>query len=232
MAKYIVNFFNNKTINKIFYKFVRSNFSKLFIPLYKRIYKIDESIILDDKFDSLQSFFVRHIDLEKRPLGDGRFVSPCDGFISAAGKISDTTTFKVKGKLVDVNSLICEDKKFKYFQVIYLSPRDYHRFHAIDDNSFYEKKEIGTISIPVNDLGFKMGNPFLENHRIILKSKDYYYIPIGATNVNSIDILKNNFEKGEEIGKFNFGSTIVILYEQVPGESKFGKIKVRENLFS
>lgn len=232
MTNIIVNFFNNKIINKIFIKFVRSGFSKLFIPLYKRIYKIDESIILDNKFDSLHSFFVRNIDLEKRPIGDGKFVSPCDGFISAAGKLSDKTTFKVKGKLVDVNSLIKEEKMFKYFQVIYLSPRDYHQFHAIDDNIFYEKKELGTISIPVNDLGFKMGNPFLENHRIILKSKDYYYIPIGATNVNSIDINKTEFKKGEKIGKFNFGSTIVILYEEIPGDSKFGKIKVRENLFS
>lgn len=232
MANNIVYFFNNKLVNKIFYKLVRSKFSKFFIPLYKKIYKIDESIIVDDNFDSLQSFFVRHIDLEKRPIGDGKYVSPCDGFISAAGKLTDDTTFKVKGKIVDVKTLTDEDRRFQYFQVIYLSPSDYHRFHAIDCNQFYEKKELGTISIPVNDLGFEMGNPFLENHRIILKSKDYYYIPIGATNVNSIDILKTDFNKGDEIGKFNFGSTIVILYNKIPGESKLGKIKVRENLFS
>lgn len=231
MSKKIINFFNNRIVNKVFKNLVETKFSSYFIPLYKKFYKIDDSLIVDNNFDSLQDFFTRNIDLDKRPLGDGRFVSPCDGFISAAGKIINNTEFKVKGKTVDLKTLIGEEKDFKYYQIIYLSPSDYHRFHAIDTNLFTDKKEIGSMSIPVNDLGFKIGNPFLENYRIVLKTNDYYYVPIGATNVNSIEITNTQFKKGDEIGKFKFGSTIVLLYKDIPGESKFGKIKVRENLF-
>ena len=230
--KILIDFCNLGFINKIFYKLMRTKFSALFIPIYKKSYKIDESIIVDDKFDSLEDFFTRKIDMTKRPEGAGKYISPCDGFISAAGKLSEDKTFKVKGHIVDTLSLTGDSESYEYYQVIYLSPSDYHRFHAIDENEFVSSKTIGKKSIPVNDKGFKIGNPFLKNYRIILKSKDYAYIPVGATNVNSIEIKKRKFLKGEEIGQFGFGSTIVILYKETPGTSKFGKIKVREDLFA
>lgn len=230
--KILIDFFNLGFINKLFYKLMRTKFSSLFIPIYKKIFKIDESIIIDDKFDSLEDFFTRKIDLTKRPEGSGKYISPCDGFISAAGKLSEENEFIVKGHTVNTMSLTNDSEIYEYYQVIYLSPSDYHRFHAIDENEFVSSTTIGDTSIPVNDMGFKIGNPFLKNYRIVLKTNDYAYIPVGATNVNSIEIKKKKFLKGEEIGQFGFGSTIVILYKEIPGTSKFGKIKVREDLFT
>lgn len=232
MNKLIINFCNLKYVNKLIYNFTRSKFSRHFIPAFIRHYKIDMSEYKTEKYNTLQDFFIRNIDLNFRPIGNGEFISPCDGVISAAGKINSDTAFEVKGKVINTKILTGDDEEYKYFQVIYLSPKNYHRFHAINDGEFFSERIIGGKSIPVNDTGFKMGNPFFKNKRVVLKSKDYAYIAVGATNVNTITINKKSFKKGDEIGYFSFGSTIIILYKNITLESKLGEIKVRENLFN
>ena len=112
--KILIDFCNLGFINKIFYKLMHTKFSALFIPIYKKSYKIDESIIVDDKFDSLEDFFTRKIDMTKRPEGAGKYISPCDGFISAAGKLSEDKTFKVKGHIVDTLSLTGDSESYEY----------------------------------------------------------------------------------------------------------------------
>lgn len=229
--KLIIKFLNNSFINKIFSKIANSKFSKIFIPIFKKHYKINtEEILQEQEFNTLNDFFARDIDMKFRPMGNAKFISPCDGVITAAGKISNTTTFEVKGKIVDIEKLLNKKVCVKSFVVIYLSPHNYHQFHAIDDNVATDIYSIGDKSIPVNDLGFKMGNPFLKNYRIIMETKDYFYIAVGATNVNSIELSKTNFKKGERIGEFRFGSTIVILFKEEIKNLKTGEIKVRQNL--
>lgn len=231
--KLIIKFLNNTIINKLFNKIVNSKFSKIFIPIFKKHYKINtDEILKPQTFNTLNDYFTRDIDMKYRPMGLGKFISPCDGVITAAGNISDETSFEVKGKLVNVEKLLNKKVDVKSFQVIYLSPHNYHQFHAIDDNYAIDIYNIGNKSIPVNNLGFKMGNPFLENYRIIMETKDYYYIAVGATNVNSIELSKTNFKKGERIGEFRFGSTIVLLYKDEIINLKVGKIKVREALIN
>lgn len=229
--KLLVRFCNLKIINKIFYFLVNTRFSKIFIPAFRRHYKINSQEILQgQKFKSLNDYFARAIDMDYRPMGEGKYISPCDGVITAGGSISPGMTLEVKGKMVDVKTLLERETHVKAFQVIYLSPHNYHRFHAIDDNEAIDKYEIGDKSIPVNDLGFEMGNPFLDNYRVILETKDYFYIAIGATNVNSVKFFKDKFKRGETIGEFRFGSTIVILYKEEIEGLKLGEIKVREDL--
>lgn len=229
--KLLVRFCNLKFINKILCILVNTRFSKIFIPAFKRHYKINtQEILPGQKFKSLNDYFARAIDMDYRPMGAGKYISPCDGVITAGGNISPGMTFEVKGKMVDVPTLLNRQADVKAFQVIYLSPHNYHRFHAIDDNEVVGMYEFGDKSIPVNDLGFEMGNPFLDNYRVILETEDYFYIAIGATNVNSVKFFKGKFKKGECIGEFRFGSTIVILYKEDIKGLKLGEIKVREDL--
>ena len=229
--KFIIKFLNNNFINKLFNKIVNAKFSKIFIPIFRRHYKINtDEILQPQKFNTLNDYFTRDIDLSKRPMGNAKYISPCDGVVTAAGKISEQKFFNVKGKLVDVDTLLGKSEDVKSFAVIYLSPHNYHQFHAIDDNNAIDIYKIGLKSIPVNNLGFKMGNPFLENYRIIMETDKYFYIAVGATNVNSIELSKTNFKKGERIGEFRFGSTIVLLFKDDVNNIKLGEIKVRESL--
>lgn len=229
--KLIIGICNTSFFNKSLVAFTKSKFSKKFIKAYSNFYNINEEEILPGQdFQNLRDFFIRKIDLKKRPMGTAKYISPCDGYIVEAGKIHEGVSFRVKGKRVSVKELIQKDEKLGSYQVIYLSPRDYHRFHAIDSNEFISSSKIGDKSIPVNEMGYRMANPFLKNYRLILETKDYYYIPVGATNVNTIEITKNVFEKGDELGYFSFGSTIVILYKNDPGILRTGPIKLGENL--
>lgn len=231
--KLIIKFLNNSVINKLFQKIVNSKFSKIFIPLFRNYYKINtEEILQPQKFNTLNDFFTRDIDMKYRPMSDAKYISPCDGVITAAGNISDETTFEVKGKIVDVEKLLEKKVDVKSFQVIYLSPHNYHQFHAIDDNNAVDIYSIGDKSLPVNDIGFRLGNPFLKNYRIIMETKDYYYIAMGATNVNSIEFSADSFKRGERIGEFRFGSTIVLLYKEELENLRIGEIKVRQSLLN
>lgn len=231
MRKKIYELISSQPINKYIKKFMESKMSKYFVNPYINFFKVNTKEFKRHYYHSLQDFFTREINLDLRPKSDALYTSPCDGIIVEKGLIKQDTHFFIKGKKVTLKELIGEESnEYQSFQVIYLSPKDYHRFHAIDKNHFISKKEIGNTSIPVNDLGFACGNPFLENHRIILKTEDYAYIPIGATNVNSIKITKTSFDKYDEIGRFEMGSTIVILYKKLLNNLKSGEIKVFESL--
>lgn len=232
MRKWIVDLCNKQWFQKALEWFVNAGVSKVFIPLYASRFGVKKEELTKDlgSFSSLQEFFTRPISLDLRPLGDGPYVSPCDGYISEAGPMDDGRGFYVKDRRVNVKSLTGGEQSYEAFQVLYLAPGDYHRFHGIDTNAFSSVHSIGTHSLPVNDWGFRLGNPFLENYRVIMDTDQYTYVAVGAVNVNSIVIKKTSFEKGEEIGHFAMGSTIVLLYKQDPGPLKLGPIRARENL--
>lgn len=233
MMRALIEFMNTRFFNRLLVSFTSSSFSKLFIPLYRWIYDIDMSEVCEDqKFSSLKDFFIRKIDMNKRPISSDKFISPCDGVITSAGELSKDKTFLVKGHEVDVKALLNRDIIASAYQVIYLSPKDYHRFHAIDDNHFIDSYTIGSTSYPVNDWGLKNAKPFIDNYRHIKETDEYYYIAVGAVNVNSIDFTKDIFKQGDEIGYFSFGSTIVIIYKNYNGPLKTGSIKVRESLIN
>src|SRR5699024_4406706 len=82
---------------------------------------------------------------------------------------------------------------------------------------------LGEKSFPVNSLGLKWGDcPLSTNYRIISEIKTAFgnmaIAKIGALNINSIQLTHaaDSFKKGEEIGYFTFGSTVILLIEQHP----------------
>ncbi|MEZ4278295.1 MAG: archaetidylserine decarboxylase [Myxococcota bacterium] len=88
-------------------------------------------------YDSLQSFFTRALPPGARPLegGEDVLVSPCDGAWGASGRIEGGTILQVKGRPYRVADLLGSEEAARPFEggtfaTLYLSPRDYHRFHA------------------------------------------------------------------------------------------------------
>ncbi len=147
---------------------------------------------------------------------------------------------------------------FQY--TLYLAPSDYHHIHAPLDGEIFATTYIPGHLWPVNDWSIEnIDNLFSINERIICymrtDSGTVAIVMVGATNVGKIslsyDSLVSNYslarskvkpsyreykpphpiKKGERLGTFNMGSTVLMLFEQEPGASilplgakvKFGK---------
>lgn len=245
----LMNLLNSRVFNKLLIKFTNSKFSKRFIPTYIKKFKIDRSEILKPlaEFSSLNDFFIRQIDGKLRPIDKdiSVYTSPCDGLLSELGQIDENNKFMIKMKKYEISDLLdkneIQDLIGGQYGLIYLSPADYHRFHAITDCKVLEEYSRGDKSEPVNDMGLEHGDePIVKNYRIIQKLEDargkfFYQIYIGAVNVNSIVLHdKKSYKKGEEVGYFQFGSSIMLLFPKDSGEfylRKDTKIKYGQRLF-
>lgn len=195
------------------------------------------------EYESLQELFIRKLKPGLRPISSEGILSPCDGNMSIQGQIKEGLLIQAKGKLYELKDLLpsrlADNFIDGHYATIYLSPKDYHRFHMPVDG-FIEK----TIYVPghlwpVNNWAVKnVAKLFCQNERVIslIKPKDQQgliaQIAVGATMVGKIDMdycsipaykqskdvitLDHDssiyLNKGDELGKFMFGSTIILLF--------------------
>lgn len=199
-----------------------------------------------DSFSSLNAFFVRELKDGVRPIdaAPDAVVSPCDGAWGACGTIADDTALQLKGRPYSVRMLLHDDEKARLFDggtyaTLYLSPRDYHRFHTPVEGDVLGLRYVPGALWPVNAAGLQfVDGLFTKNERIIawLRPKErpghlVAMIAVGATMVGKIkvafdDMTTNvplpettvktydppvHLDKGQEWGRFLFGSTIVLL---------------------
>jgi len=127
-----------------------------------------------------------------------------------------------------------------YETTIYLGPGDYHRFHSPADWSVVMRRHMpGTLYSVSPKIVSLMPSCLVTNERVAWfgrwKYGTFIMIAVAATNVGDIqtefdedlstNIANDNeatekiydkplqFNKGDDFGHFNFGSTIVLLYE-------------------
>ena len=143
------------------------------------------------------------------------------------------------------------DGKFINF---YLSPKDYHRYHVPTDMRVTKVIHVPGLLYPVNFTYLrKVHSLFVKNERVILECFDntgklFYMILVGALNVGKMTLsfepkIETNIDaselqvyeyddlhlqKGDELGMFKMGSTVVMVFEEgsVNLASEVGK-KVR-----
>ena len=127
-----------------------------------------------------------------------------------------------------------------YYLNFYLSPKDYHRYHVPIDMRVTKAIHVSGKLYPVNFKWLnKVDGLFCENERVILEcySKDeklFYMVFVGALNVGKMcfhfdERIQTNakasmeqlyvydnllLKKGDELGYFQMGSTIVMLFEK------------------
>ncbi|CAG0897575.1 unnamed protein product [Darwinula stevensoni] len=180
---------------------------------------------------------VKHITYSlRRFLGENaQEVIACD-----SRKPGETTSCYSKACLADpINNVL-------YQCVIYLAPGDYHRFHSPVSWDVYARRHFPGDLLSVNPrLAALIPELFTLNERVVYFGKwkhgFFSMAAIGATNVGSIrcnfdaDLMTNvkryvpnsvhelhfpepvHFEKGDDFGEFNFGSTIVLIFEAPKG---------------
>ncbi|MCT6923259.1 MULTISPECIES: phosphatidylserine decarboxylase [Bacillales] len=226
----LIELTNGQTSSNILMKFAKSSYSKKFIRSYSKLYGIDIEEVSKkmEQFQSLHEFFTRELKAEARPIDENPsiLVSPVDAKLEAFGEMKDNVILTVKDKPYSLVDLLGSEQAAKRYEkgqyiVFYLSPADYHRMHS-PVNAYVEKQYIlGKKSFPVNQIGLQYGKkPISHNYRMVSelvygKDKHAAFIKVGATFVNSIVLTNTSkqWKKGEEVGYFSFGSTVVMLFE-------------------
>ena len=167
-------------------------------------------------------------------------VSPCDAIVGACGAIEGTTVYQAKGfpytleDLLRDRELVATHRNGRY-ATLRLTSSMYHRFHAPHDCRVDQVVYVSGDTWNVNPIALKrIDRLFCKNERAVLRTKlaatghAVTLVPVAAVLVASIrlhflDVLLNlehrgpnvfacdaSFRKGEELGWFQHGSTIIV----------------------
>lgn len=170
--------------------------------------------------------------------------SPCDGAISEFGTIHQGRCLQAKGLSFPVDKLLGEARRALNFEggqfaTIYLAPRDYHRFHSPVSGVITGYTYLPGEFWPVNKASVRLKDSlFSINERLVtwVESPKFglvAYVAVGATCVARIHAAYDSIvthsggkatthvyprpipiEKGAEIGMFEMGSTVIVLFEK------------------
>jgi len=236
--------------------------SRLMIRNFQKHYRIsmDEFQGKPEDYGSLSDFFLRPLDPRKRalPSDPGCLLSPADGFLSELEFVDKDQATQVKGWTYPLSRMLGEAIDFSsgwHVATIYLSPRDYHRFHyplsARISGSFHG----GTRLFPVNGFSTaRVRQLYVRNERVVTRiafgGTALYMVAVGATFVGSIAMkhlpgglpalnewqgLDLPAQQMGEMGHFAMGSTIILVVPADRVETvlarKGDKVRVGQPLF-
>jgi phosphatidylserine decarboxylase len=166
--------------------------------------------------------------------------SPCDAIVGACGEIAGTELYQVKGFPYSLKDLLHDDKLVETYRdgrfvTLRLTSSMYHRFHAPHDLQVGRVTYISGDTWNVNPIALKrIEKLFCKNERAVIETtlaasgQPITLVPVAAILVASIrlhflDVLLSlkhrganvfacdaRFRKGEEMGWFQHGSTIIV----------------------
>jgi phosphatidylserine decarboxylase len=177
----------------------------------------------------------RPIDVDVRHL-----ISPCDALVGACGRVAEGTVLQAKGFPYPLAELLCDDGLANYyhggeFATLRLTSSMYHRFHAPYDCRVEQIDYISGDTWNVNPIALRrVERLYCKNERAVIRCRlpcgDLLtLVPVAAILVASIRLrfldvrlhLKYRgpnripcaatLSKGEEMGWFEHGSTIIVL---------------------
>jgi phosphatidylserine decarboxylase len=168
-------------------------------------------------------------------------VSPCDAIVGASGAIAGTELYQVKGFPYTLQSLLSDQRladthRDGRYTTLRLTSSMYHRFHAPHDCRVEQVTYISGDTWNVNPIALRrVEKLFCKNERAVLQTRlagsghVVTLVPVAAILVASIrlhflDVPLNlkyrgpnviacdaAFGKGQEMGWFQHGSTIIVL---------------------
>ena len=197
-----------------------------------------------DEYHTIGDLFTRRLKSGLRPISNSWAVHPCDSEIIQHGPISDGTLIQAKGLSYQVSKLIEDPQahqKFDdgYFVTYYLCPTDYHRVHSpvhgFVKHVLYRSGDLWPVNFSAIE---NVQDLYVVNERLIIEMATEYgpvgIVMVGATNVGSMRLafdpkIRTNrgeqsvvhdykppveIAKGDELGIFHMGSTVIVLYSK------------------
>ena len=199
-------------------------------------------------YPTLNQLFTRAFKVPKNITKDESvMISPVDALVTDFGPIVEDKAYQIKGMEYSIAKLFgtyhqeaAKAVEGGEFVNLYLSPKDYHRYHSPDRLTIKSLTHIPGKLYPVNfPLLRSKKELFIENERVIIECKDskertFVMVLVGALNVGKMVVTfepnintnsdirepqhysyKNvTLKKGELFGWFEMGSTILLFSQK------------------
>jgi phosphatidylserine decarboxylase len=170
--------------------------------------------------------------------------SPCDAIIGACGRVEGTQLIQAKGCPYTLPELLCDPELVNLYRdgcyvTLRLTSTMYHRFHAPHDCRVEQVTYISGDTWNVNPIALKrVAKLFCKNERALIRARLeatghlVTLVPVAAVLVASIQLhflnvllhlrhrgpnvmpCDTRLRKGEEMGWFQHGSTIIVFAPQ------------------
>jgi len=195
------------------------------------------------RHEDFNRFFTRALKADARPIDAhaDAVASPVDGTVSECGAIEGDRLLQAKGRRYTLGELLAAQdwaRRFEggSFATIYLAPYDYHRIHMPLDGRLVDALYVPGRLFSVNAATARhVPRLFARNERILTlfagPAGEFALVMVGALNVGSMatvwsgDVAPRErrvarlphadvaLAKGAELGRFNMGSTVILLFE-------------------
>jgi len=175
--------------------------------------------------------------------GDDAVVSPVDGAVSECGAINRDRLLQAKGREYTLKDLLAGQpwaERFAggSFATIYLAPFNYHRIHMAVRGTLRDTVFVPGRLFSVNTVtAHSVPRLFARNERVLTlfdtSFGQFALVMVGALNVGSMTTVwagditpaarrvvtriaspADTYEQGAELGRFNMGSTVILLFER------------------
>jgi phosphatidylserine decarboxylase len=194
-----------------------------------------------DSYATFNDFFTRELKAGARPIaaGSSTAISPADGVLTEHGPIEGGHLYQAKGSAYTLTELLGDTgaavdalEGGRYF-TIYLAPHNYHRVHSPLDARLTRTRYIPGARFSVSRAtAAAIPRLFCRNERVVCWFETdlgpMIVVLVGALNVSSISTFAHGeivsgaarhwleqpagpVARGAEIGRFNMGSTVVVL---------------------
>ena len=195
------------------------------------------------QYATFNEFFTRALKPHCRPVAaDPAIGSPVDGTVSECGLIDGDRLLQAKGRYYSLSELTARQpwtERFEggSFATIYLAPFNYHRIHMPLRGELLDTVYVPGRLFSVNGATARaVPRLFARNERIVMRfataAGDLALVMVGALNVGSmatvwagdstparrrlvtrLPSVRLALGKGAELGRFNMGSTVILLFE-------------------
>ncbi|MEZ5570936.1 MAG: archaetidylserine decarboxylase [Halioglobus sp.] len=193
-------------------------------------------------------------------------ISPCDAIVGEYGNINGTTVFQAKGFPYDLEDLIPDQRTRECYRdgkyiTLRLKSSFYHRFHAPANCRIHEVTYISGDTWNVNPIALRrIEQLYCKNERAVIdldtgdKGGRICLVAVAAILVASIKLkwlaedldmhyrgpnriaCSTHFNKGDELGYFKHGSTIIVFatpdYHFCKGIDTGARVQMGQPLFN
>ncbi len=212
------------------------------IKTFAKLYQVDMSEAKNSdltSYASFNDFFIRELKSDARPITPelDSIAAPADGSIAQIGSITEQKLLQAKGIDYTLDALFANDASARLFDngsfaTIYLAPYNYHRVHMPLSGKLTQSTYVPGKLFSVNRTTSQLiPNLYGINERLInvfdTEAGPMAVILVGAMIVGSIQPAwldkpasaqqippshSLTLAKGQELGYFKLGSTVILLF--------------------